>query len=89
MRIAGSIVQRLRWSRGWGITDLAEHTGLGVATIARIESGESRGSPKSALKIAEALGCSVLDIVVDEGQPTVSGAVGQVIGNDHLIRKVG
>lgn len=86
MRISGSTVARLRWSRGWGITDLSDASGLSENTISRIEAGESRGTPKSALKLAQCLGVDVLDIICEDDEPIPSGAVGSIV---EPIRRVG
>lgn len=78
MRVVGTVVRRLRWARGWSITDLSEHSKVSCETIERIEAGRSNGSPKSAYRIAKALGVLVDDIVSEDDEE-VMGAVGKAV----------
>lgn len=63
MRLHGSLIRKLRWNRGWTQEMLAEKAGLSERTITRIEGGESDGGPRTAKKIADALGVEVGAII--------------------------
>lgn len=52
-------VQRLRLARGWTLTRLAAESGVGVATISRIEAELKSCSLPSAWLIAEAFEVSL------------------------------
>lgn len=71
MRIRGTAVRRLRWARGWTQQELADNSGLSRHTIGRIEDGSSSGGPKSATKLAEALGVDT-DALIEEEEEVVS-----------------
>lgn len=86
MQIVGLAVTRLRWGRGWSISELARNSGVAADTIAKIEDGESKGSPKTAKSLADALGVQVIDICGErQGDDVVViplGAVGQAAVQD-------
>lgn len=64
MRLSGETIVRLRYRKGWSLTDLAENTGLTKSYLSKIERGLRQGSPRSAKAIADALGVYVDDITV-------------------------
>lgn len=82
VKIAGHVVRRLRWVRGWSAADLAQATQLSHDTILNIEGGRSKGTAKSAKLIADALGCNVEDIIVEPECEIPIGAVGEVVERD-------
>lgn len=49
------------------MADLARESGVSADTIVAIEAGTSKGSPKTAKKLAEALNVQVMDICGDDG----------------------
>lgn len=57
-------VARLRWHRGLTQRELAELTRLSVKTIEKIEAGQSKGSPRTAILLASALAVDV-EVVVN------------------------
>lgn len=57
---------RHRWSHGWTQRDLAREARLNPKTIEAIEAGNSPGSPKTAKKLADALGISITEIIEEE-----------------------
>lgn len=59
----GSQVQQQRKRRGLSQADLAEATGMSVAYISHIETGIKKASLESVVKIANALGITVDQIL--------------------------
>lgn len=82
MHIVGQAVTRLRWAKGWPIAELASKSGVSADTITAIEDGKSKGSPRTARRLAEALGVTVLDITAEGDGVIPLGAVGQGIVDD-------
>lgn len=58
-----SALTRLRVEAGLSQSALAERSGIGRTAITRIESGTRQGSPEAIRAIADALGCTVSDLV--------------------------
>lgn len=54
---------RLRVEAGLSQSALAGRSGIGRTAITRIESGTRQGSPETIRAIADALGCTVSDLV--------------------------
>lgn len=61
-------VREMRQARGWTQMDLAEHAGTRQATISKVESRPEKTELETLLKIANAFGCHVGDLV--EGLPS-------------------
>lgn len=59
----GSRIKECRESRQWLQRDLAQHAGVPVRTIGRIERGEVDVRISTLSKIAKALGVSIRDIL--------------------------
>lgn len=60
---AGSAIASLRVGKDWTIERLARVAGCSPTALRRIESGESSPRLVTLTKIAEALGCSTVDLV--------------------------
>jgi transcriptional regulator with XRE-family HTH domain len=81
MKVNSGAMQRARLNAGLSIRGLAETTGIARDTLTRIEAGEQRPFPATVKRIADALGVTVLDLVVlddldqpDQGEkPTAAG----------------
>jgi transcriptional regulator with XRE-family HTH domain len=61
----GADVARLRTLRrrkGWTQVQLAEAAGVGVVTVARLETGEQTPRPGTMARIARALGVRITDV---------------------------
>ena len=54
---------RLRVEAGLSQSALAARSGIGRTAITRIESGTRQGPPETIRAIADALGCTVSDLV--------------------------
>ena len=70
VKIDGHKITKLRWLRGWSIERLAGESKLSRQTVSKIETGLSRGTPRTLFAIAEALGVEpreLLKAVGDEG----------------------
>lgn len=79
-------IAKLRWNRGITQRELAELSGLSIKTIEKIEAGNSKGSPRTALLLAGPLAVDVEVIVhalIDDYRKsnvvklTASGATGE------------
>ena len=62
-RAVGTIVARLRGERGWSLADLADEAGRHRTYLGLIERGERHLSVASALRLAQALGLSLSDLI--------------------------
>lgn len=63
----GQNIKRLRESKRWTQTELAEKSGIVTqAMISRIESGDDNAKIDTLRGIAAALGCAVVDLLPDE-----------------------
>lgn len=77
----GDRVQLWRIRKGWGLRELARHSGVDVSLISRLESGDRQTiSLDAAMKLARALGIS-LDYLSgmyedQESMPTSAALVG-------------
>lgn len=70
----GSRIRAIRESQGLSIRDLADMADLNKSQIVRIESGQSDPHYTTLLRIADALGISVGDLVnVSKGADTLDG----------------
>jgi transcriptional regulator with XRE-family HTH domain len=49
-------LRRVRERRAWSQADLARHAGVGKNTVARLEEGRNGAHPRTAAKLAQALG---------------------------------
>lgn len=58
------------YSRRWGPSDLARHTGVSATAVQKWLSGESRPYPKTCYAIAEALGIPVQEVLDLAGYKT-------------------
>jgi DNA-binding XRE family transcriptional regulator len=76
VQIAHTVVKRMRWNKGWSQAELATHADVSEHTVRKMEGGGYSPRPSTAKKVAEALGCQVSDITVDD-DGIISGAVGQ------------
>jgi len=63
MAIPRTTIARLRWHRGLTQRELAALSGVSIKTIEKIEAGQSKGSPRTALLLAGPLAVDVRDIV--------------------------
>lgn len=52
-------IKSLRMDKGWDQSDLSRESGVSVATIANIETARSGMAFDTALKMADALGCTM------------------------------
>jgi transcriptional regulator with XRE-family HTH domain len=59
----GSAVLQARQAVGWTIRDLAEHAGLSVGTISKVENDAQDMTITTALKIARALNIKLIDLI--------------------------
>jgi transcriptional regulator with XRE-family HTH domain len=55
----GARIARLRLLRGWGVAELAQHAGLEVGTVQRLEKGRAEPSVRTVQALAAVLGVSV------------------------------
>ena len=72
LRNLGRRIQELRKSRGWSQERFADICGVHRTYMGHLERGEKNVSFHTLLKLAEALGISVSELVADEraGVPT-------------------
>lgn len=59
----GENIARIRKRKKWSQSDLGAAAGIESQNINRIERGKSNPTVKTLKKIAEALGCTVADLV--------------------------
>ena len=59
----GSRIRKKRISKGWTMMDLAFEAGVDYRQLGRIERGENNFTIKSILKITDALGCHLRDVI--------------------------
>ena len=60
-------LKRLRRLRAMSQEELAEESGVGRATISRIERGETGAHGRTLRRLAQALGVGVEELVGEEG----------------------
>jgi transcriptional regulator with XRE-family HTH domain len=63
MQALGRQLRRLREDRGWSLKRLSAESGVSVAAIQRVENGSANPSFLTALRLSEALGRSLNEIV--------------------------
>lgn len=56
-------LRQVRESKGWSINKLAGKSGVAQGYISELEEGKKNPSAQTLCKLANALGCSVSDIV--------------------------
>lgn len=81
----GSAMREARHETGLTLSDIAERSGVPVATISRIERGKSGGSFDKITRIASALGRSFDEIT----QPKTSQPVPSPITGRHAVTRSG
>jgi len=73
----GDRVQLWRAKKGWGLRELARHSGVDVSLISRLESGDRQTiSLDAAMKLARALGISLdylSGMYEEEREPETAG----------------
>ena len=63
MRVDGTKMQRLRLEAGFSLRGLAKASGLAHDTVQEIESGKRSPHPGTVKRIADAIGCTVAELV--------------------------
>lgn len=63
---AGEIIKMLREEKGWSQNRLSKESGVPQSSISYYELGEREISISYAVRLAEALGCDVLQIIWEE-----------------------
>ena len=58
-------LHEIRNKKGWTLQELAKKSGVGIATLSRLESGVHKGTLKTHQKICEALGIELVDLYKD------------------------
>lgn len=62
-------LRRRRVASGLRLVDVAERTGLAYGHIAELERGTRNPSPPALLALAEALGCTTVDLMSKPALP--------------------
>jgi transcriptional regulator with XRE-family HTH domain len=62
-RTDGAAIRLRRELNGWNRIAFAAHVGMNANYLAKIESGANQASPAMLKRIADALGCPVLELV--------------------------
>ena len=70
MRVDGERIKQLRLGRGFSQKDLSDAAKVGQKVVWNMENGTGGHRPSSVLRVAEALGVSVEDLVADTLPPT-------------------
>lgn len=70
--LIGQKVKELRKSRKMSLTELAEKTGIQIATLSRIEHMKMTGTLQSHIEIAKALGIELTDLYRGLSSPPAS-----------------
>lgn len=65
----GEHIRALRKEQGLSLEQLAEKSGVALATLSRLENGKHSGNFKTHQKIAEAMGLAVTDLYKGFDQP--------------------
>jgi transcriptional regulator with XRE-family HTH domain len=63
-------LRRKRIEAGMNQTQLAERAGVSKQLVSMVEKGKANFSPANLGKIATALGCTIADLLPDEGPST-------------------
>ena len=61
--LIGSRIRKKRISKGWTMMDLAFEAGVDYRQLGRIERGENNFTIISLLRITDALGCQIRDVI--------------------------
>jgi transcriptional regulator with XRE-family HTH domain len=61
----GEAINKLRKEKRMTLLDLCRKSGVALATLSRIENGKMTGTLKSHMRIAEALGITIIDLYKD------------------------
>ena len=69
-RVLGMAVRRFRRRREWSLQALAERAGLCYQFVSEVETGKRNFSIVTMAKLAEALGVSVVALIVEAYGPT-------------------
>jgi transcriptional regulator with XRE-family HTH domain len=79
VRAIGDRVERRRLARGWDQSELARRAGVSSSYVNRIEAGKY-GRPSVAMltKLAEALGCRLVDLTEPEPAEMAPGLRGEL-----------
>lgn len=72
--VAGRRIASLRRARGWSQEELARRIGVSRAGVGAIETGRTVPSVTTALRLAQALGCSVESLFAEPPSPRWAGA---------------
>jgi len=58
-------LHKIRKEKGWTLQELAKRSGVGIATLSRLEGGVHKGTLKTHQKISEALGIELVELYKD------------------------
>ncbi len=72
--LIGGKIKELRKNRKMSLTELAEKTGIQIATLSRIEHMKMTGTLQSHIQIAKALGIELTDLYRDLSTSSPSGS---------------
>ncbi len=61
--LIGSRIRKKRIKKGWTMMDLAFEAGVDYRQLGRIERGENNFTIISLLRITDALGCHIRDVI--------------------------
>ena len=61
--LIGSKIRKKRIKKGWTMMDLAFEAGIDYRQLGRIERGENNFTIVSLLRITDALGCDIKDVI--------------------------
>ncbi|MEZ5380173.1 MAG: helix-turn-helix transcriptional regulator [Microthrixaceae bacterium] len=62
----GGRLRRLRLDRGMSQVQLGKAAGIDNSTVSLIEAGERQGHPATIKALADALDCTVADLITEE-----------------------
>jgi transcriptional regulator with XRE-family HTH domain len=63
MKTNGLLIRRRRVALGHGMNRFAEIAGISGPALSRIETGQRNPRPETLKKIADALGCRIVDVI--------------------------
>ena len=61
--LIGSRIRKKRIKKGWTMMDLAFEAGIDYRQLGRIERGENNFTIFSLIRITDALGCTIKDVI--------------------------
>jgi len=61
--LIGSRIRKKRIKKGWTMMDLAFEAGIDYRQLGRIERGENNVTIFSLIRITDALGCTIKDVI--------------------------